>query len=510
MRLLRDKSLATLRGLPRRSLRERTPRNDTSCQMEESDLVVERKKKLAELKEAGIEPYGRKFARTHKIAEIKEDISGKVKIAGRIIALRGHGKATFADLKDVTGKIQLYFKNDILGDEKYKIFGKIDIGDFLGVEGPVFRTKMGELTISVEDFKILSKSLRPLPEKWHGLKDVELRYRKRYLDLVANEEVPEIFRKRSRLIKKVREFLEEKGFLEVETPMMQEISGGAKARPFITHHQALDADLYLRIAPELYLKRLLVGGLEKVYEINKSFRNEGIDTLHNPEFTMLEAYSAYADYEEMMELTEALIVFLSREILGKEQINYQGQTINLKPPWQRMTLEESLKEYCSFEDFSDLRKMRKIAQELNLEVTGKENGFEIADNIFGKKIQPTLINPVFILDYPLSTSPLAKTKPGNAELVERFELFIGGLEIANAYSELNDPIEQRERFKKELKGEEKGIKKVIDEDYLEALEYGMPPAGGLGIGIDRLVMLFTDAASIRQVILFPQLRPELK
>ncbi len=476
--------------------------------MEESDLIVERKKKLAELRKLGIEPYGRRFIRTHKIAEIKGDIPGKVKIAGRIVALRGHGKAAFADIKDITGKMQLYFKNDILGDGRYEIFEKVDIGDFLGVEGSVFRTRTGELTIRVEDFKILAKSLRPLPEKWHGLKDVELRYRKRYLDLIANEEVPEIFRKRSQLIKKMREFLEKKGFLEVETPIMQEIPGGAKARPFITRHQALDTELYLRIAPELYLKRLLVGGLEKVYEINKSFRNEGIDTLHNPEFTMLEAYSAYGDYQEMMELTESLIVSLAKEILGKEELNYQEQKINLKSPWQRMSLKESLKKYCSFEDFSDLKKMRKIAKSLNLELTGAENGFEIGDAIFKKKVQASLINPVFILDYPLSTSPLAKSKPGNAEIVERFELFIGGLEIANAYSELNDPREQRKRFEEELKEERESVKKAIDEDYLEALEYGMPPAAGLGIGIDRLVMLLTNSPSIRNVILFPQLKPK--
>ena len=474
--------------------------------MEENDLIVERKKKLAALKDFGIEPYGRKFIATQRISEIGEN-SGKVNIAGRIMALRGHGKAAFADIKDVSGKMQLYFKKDILG-EKYKIFKSVDIGDFLGLEGSVFRTKMGELTIRVEDFKVLAKSLRPLPEKWHGLKDVEIRYRKRYLDLIVNDEVSEIFRKRSKLIGKMREFFAAKGFLEVETPMMQPLSGGAKAKPFVTHHQALNTDLYLRIAPELYLKRLLVGGLEKVYEINKSFRNEGIDTLHNPEFTMLEAYAAYSDYQGMMELTENLIVSLAKELLKNEEVDYQGEKINLKPPWQRTTLKQALKEYCSFEDFSDLERMKKIAQNLNLELTGKENGFEIADNIFTKKIQPKLINPVFILDYPVGTSPLAKSKPGNSALVERFELFIGGMEVANAYSELNDPLEQRKRFKEEIKDEREGVKRNIDEDYLEALEYGMPPAGGLGIGIDRLVMLFTNSSSIRDVILFPQLKPK--
>ena len=475
--------------------------------MEENDLIVERKKKLAELKDFGIEPYGRRFITTHRISEIIED-SGKVKMAGRIMALRGHGKAAFADIKDVSGKIQLYFKKDVLGDGKYNLFKKMDIGDFLGIDGSVFRTKMGELTVRVEDFKVLAKSLRPLPEKWHGLKDVEIRYRKRYLDLIVNEEIPQIFRKRSQLIRKMRGFFDEKGFLEVETPMMQPLSGGARAKPFVTHHQALDTDLYLRIAPELYLKRLLVGGLEKVYEINRSFRNEGIDTLHNPEFTMLEAYAAYSDYQEMMELTENLIISLAQEILKNEGIDYQGQKIDLKSPWQRITLKETLKEYCSFEDFPDLEKMKKIADGLNLKLTGKENGFEIADNIFTKKVQSKLINPVFILDYPISTSPLAKNKPGNSEIVERFELFIGGMEVANAYSELNDPLEQRKRFAEELKDEREGVKRTIDEDYLEALEYGMPPAGGLGIGIDRLVMLFTNSSSIRNVILFPQLKPK--
>ncbi len=473
--------------------------------MREEEIIKERKEKLAWFQKEGIEAYGRKFIRSLPIEEIEDD-SGKVRVAGRLFAIRSHGKAAFADLRDYSGKIQLYIKESLLGIENYRLFLALDIGDIIGVEGEMFRTRTKELTIKVEKLIPLSKSIRPLPEKWHGLKDVEIRYRKRYLDLLVNPDVLSIFKTRSLIIKKMREFLDKRGFLEVETPMMQTIPGGAEAKPFITYHQSLKMDLYLRIAPELYLKRLLVGGMEKVYEINRNFRNEGISPLHNPEFSMLELYSAYDDYTDMEKISEGLISFLAKEVLKKEMINYQGKEINLTPPYKRVTLKDIFRESLGISNLKDEKRLKEIAEDKKLETGGKESVFDLLDLVFKKIIQPNLIQPTFILDYPIEISPLAKRKKGNTFLVERFELFIGGMELANAYSELNDPQEQRKRFEEEIKRQDPDRPKTLDKDYIEALEYGMPPAGGLGIGIDRLIMLLTDSPSIREVILFPQLK----
>jgi len=472
--------------------------------MSENQMREMRIKKLEELKEKGIDVYGRRFFKTY-ISEIKDE--GNFKIAGRIIAIRGHGNASFADIVDSSGKIQVYFRKDIVGAENYEIFKKLDIGDIVGIEGEVFRTKTGEKTILVKSFTLLSKSLRPLPEKWHGLRDVEIRFRKRYLDLIMNKSAREIFKKRVMILKFMREYLNNIGFVEVETPMMHPIPGGADAKPFITYHNTLEMELYLRIAPELYLKRLLVGNFEKIYEINRSFRNEGISTLHNPEFTMLELYSAYGDYEEMIEITEGLICSLSEKIFGSLEFEYQGKKIELKRPWKRIKYEDVFKEYAGIENFRDEEIVNKKIEEYQIEVEENETIFDKLEAIFKKKIQPLLINPTFIIGYPREISPLAKTFKDNSEITERFELFIGGIEVANAYSELNDPVEQLRRFEEKFKDVEDKDKK-IDYDFVEALEYGMPPAGGLGIGIDRLVMLFTNSSSIREVIFFPLLKPK--
>ncbi|MCK4325130.1 lysine--tRNA ligase [bacterium] len=468
---------------------------------EANELIRERRSKLEGIRESGIKPYGGRFQRSHRLGEAVE-VEAKVKVAGRIMALRRHGRTTFADLRDGSGQIQTYVGFDLLGEERYNLFGKLDIGDFVGVEGEVFKTKTGERTIKVEGFTILSKSLRPLPEKWHGLKDVEIRYRQRYLDLIANEEVRKIFNLRSSLIKLMRQWLDERGFLEVETPMLQPIPGGAAGKPFKTHQDALEIDLYLRIAPELYLKRLLVGGFEKVYEINRSFRNEGISTRHNPEFTMLEVYQAYADYQDMMELAEELIIHLAESLLGGKKFTYQGKQIDLTPPWRRRTFHQTLKEMHGVDiEEEDIESLTEKIRRSGVKLEGEKVTRSALIRLLEKSLSST--SPTFVIDYPAFLCPLAKKK--DESRAERFELFIGGCELANAYSELNDPIEQRDRFE-EQKGDEGG--KIIDEDFVRALEYGMPPAGGLGLGIDRLIMLFTDSPSIREVILFPQLRPE--
>ena len=470
--------------------------------MAEEEIRKQRMEKLEILKNKNIEPYGRKYEKV-KIKNIGE--KGGVKTAGRIIALRKHGGASFADIVDTEGKIQLYFKKNIIGKEKSEIFKEIDIGDFIGVEGEIFKTKTGEKTILVKNFTVLSKSLKPLPEKWHGLRDIEIRFRKRYLDLLINKEVREKFIKRTKIIQFIRKYLNDLGFLEVETPMMHPIPGGAEAKPFITYHNTLEMNLYLRIAPELYLKRLLVGNFEKIYEINRSFRNEGISPLHNPEFTMLELYSAYGDYKEMMEITENLLTTLVKNLYGKLKITYQGKEIDFSLPWEKITWSDVFKK-VGITNWKDITAVREKINDFQLEVEEEKqnNLFELLDFVFKKKIQPDLINPTFVIDYPVEISPLAKSKKDNPEITERFELFIGGLEVANAYSELNDPIEQYTRFYEKAKGD----KEKIDFDYIEALEYGMPPAGGLGIGIDRLVMILTDSPSIREVILFPLLRPK--
>lgn len=479
------------------------------------DVLSVRRAKLEELKKAGIEPFGGKFPVQHHASEIIDNFSefeGKeVVIAGRLMAKRGHGKATFADLRDFSGKIQIYAKYDELGPEAYELFKKLDIGDIIGVRGTVFRTSKQEITVAVKSFQILAKSLRPLPEKWHGLRDIDLRYRQRYLDLIVNPGVKEVFLTRARVIKEIRRFLDERGFIEVETPMMQPIAGGAAARPFVTHHNALDIDLYLRIAPELYLKRLLVGGFERIFEINRSFRNEGISTKHNPEFTMLELYQAYADYEDMMQLTEELISTVVEKTLGTLQVKYGDNVIDFTPPWTRMSMIEAVQRYTG-EDFShfDSQRAQEQAKRLGVEVAPDASWGTVLNEVFETFVEEHLIQPTFITGHPVEVSPLAKRNRENPLITDRFELFINSWEIANAFSELNDPIDQRQRFEQQLEQRRRGDEEAhaMDEDFLIALEHGMPPAGGLGIGIDRLVMILTDSPSIRDVILFPTMRPK--
>lgn len=490
--------------------------------MEDTNILIEQRyKKLEELREMGIDPYGGQFIPDSKIVDLINKFKGvsqevlenekiNVKIAGRIIAFRDFGKAVFAHLQDYTSKIQIYLRKDIL-KEKFQLLKKLDIGDIIGVTGRLFRTKTNELTVEVSDFFILSKSLRPLPEKWHGLRDIEIRYRQRYLDLIVNPQVREIFIKRSAIIKAIRDFLEQNDFIEVETPMMHQIPGGAAAKPFLTHHNALGIDLYLRIAPELYLKRLLVGGYERVFELNKNFRNEGISTRHNPEFTMLEFYIAYRDYNFLMTFTEELFTNVSTKVLGTVKIPYGEHIIDLTPPWRRLKMMDALFEKGLPENIvSDEKALLKWAKNNGINIDNLTSSPKILDEIFKELIEPELVQPTFVIDYPVELSPLAKKKQYDPKFVERFELFIAGREIANAFSELNDPIDQRERFLRQAEARRLGDEEAhwMDEDFIRALEYGMPPAAGEGIGIDRLVMLFTNSPSIRDVILFPQLKPE--
>ncbi|MGI6550959.1 MAG: lysine--tRNA ligase [Syntrophomonadales bacterium] len=471
--------------------------------------------KINELRSRGIEPYGGRFERTKMALAIKEEFESlegqEVRVAGRIMAKRGHGKAGFANLQDPSGIIQLYFKTDDLGEEQYELFEKCDIGDIVGIWGRVFRTRRGEISVAVARMVYLAKSLNPLPEKWHGLKDVELRYRQRYLDLIVNPGVREVFTKRSKIIRSMRRYLDDQGFLEVETPMMQPIAGGAAARPFITHHNALNMDLYLRIAPELYLKRLLVGGLERVYEINRNFRNEGISTKHNPEFTMVEVYQAFADYEVMMELAENMIYHVVMEVIGSPVVECQGISLDFTPPWERITMMDAIKEYSGIDltVVEDDQEARSLAQSLGLAIDKNATRGEIINTIFEEKVEPHLVQPTFIYSYPVEISPLAKRNRDNPQFTDRFEIFIMNRELGNAFSELNDPIDQRGRFESQMKKRSQGDAEahMMDEDYLNALAYGMPSAGGMGIGIDRLVMILTDSPSIRDVILFPTLRP---
>ena len=483
-----------------------------------TEIISNKWEEIEELKREGIDPFGHSFFRTHKIKDLIENnknlqvgecCQGKVSIAGRLMALRTHGKAIFANIEDVSGRIQIYIKSNKIGENAFKLFSKIGIGDILGVSGLIFKTRTGEVTIFVEEFILLCKSVRSLPEKWHGLKDVEIRYRKRYLDLMVNPLVREIFIKRSKVVQSIRNFLDNKGFLEVETPIMQPIPGGATARPFITHHNALHRDFYLRIAPELYLKRLLVGGLEKVYELSRNFRNEGISTKHNPEFTMLELYEAYGDYHSMMQIAEELIVYILKDVLGTLEIEYRGNKIDFTPPWKRISMYKTIEDAVGIRvDKISPKDFNKVVKKYNLNIKGNINRGEIINELFEKFVEPTLIQPTFVLDYPLELSPLSKQKKDNPELVERFELFISSMELANAFTELNDPAEQKRRFEEQVVKKEAGDMKshFMDKDYVEALEYGMPPAGGLGIGIDRLMMLLTNSDSIKEVILFPQLK----
>lgn len=489
-------------------------------------LTKGRLDKLDRIRSRSTDPYPHRYHRTHTIQEAvalfqeqeRSDAERpEVRIAGRIVAHRSMGKATFIDIRDGSGKIQAYLRKDILGEEEYRYIHDFDIGDIIGVSGKLFRTRSGELTVEVSDFVMLSKSLQPLPEKWHGLKDVDKRYRQRYLDLMSNEEARHIFVMRSRLIASIRRFLDERGFIEVETPVLLSVAAGAMARPFSTHHHTLEQDLYLRIATELYLKRLIIGGLDKVYEIGRIFRNEGISIKHNPEFTMLESYEAYADYNDVMETVEQIVCHIAREVLGTQEISFGESVIDLSPPWRRVVLRDELLEKCGI-DFLDQRyrelpALRAEVVRLGVEVEENISWGRLVDKLLSTFVEPALIQPTFVLDYPVEVSPLAKAKPDEPRLVERFECFIGGIEVANAFTELNDPVEQRARFEaQEIMRSKIGDEEVerLDEDFLLALEHGMPPTGGLGVGIDRLMMVLTNQQSIREVILFPQLRTKEK
>jgi len=490
---------------------------------EQSDQIFQRKKKLETLQTGGVDPYGGRFPGSESIldlleknsstpAEALEQSKREHTLAGRIMGLRRFGKAAFAHLQDRGGRIQVYFKKDVLGDAGFQLFEQLDLGDFVGAAGPLFRTKTHELTLEVKRLTLLAKAVRPLPEKWHGLTDIETRYRQRYLDLAVNPQVREVFVRRGKIIQSIRRFLTERGFLEVETPMMHPIPGGATARPFVTHHNALNQDLFLRIAPELYLKRLIVGGLERVFEINRNFRNEGISTIHNPEFTMLEFYQAYSDYEDLMNLTEELFSAAAQETLGTLIFDYQGNTIDLTPPWRRISYLAAIAKQNNVDEGSlnELQSVRSLAEKKTIAVAGTDSLGKILNQIFEETVEPHLTGPVFVVDYPVEISPLAKRKPAQPGLTERFELYIGARELANAFSELNDPLDQRRRFEAQAALKESGDPEAhgLDEDYLRALEYGMPPTAGEGVGIDRLVMLLTNQPSIRDVILFPQMRPE--
>lgn len=488
----------------------------------EQELIQNRIEKLERIRARGDNPFKHKFVRTATIPEAvaaftkAESVasetppSQQATLAGRITALRCHGKSTFADLRDEGGKIQVFFGIKNIGEEAYAALDDIDIGDFIGVSGPIKRTRTGEITVFAESYTLLTKSLRPLPEKYHGLTDVETRYRRRYLDLVANPEVREVFRKRSRIVGALREWLDSRGFLEVETPMLHPIPGGATARPFITYHNTYDRHFYLRIAPELYLKRLIVGGFERVYELNRNFRNEGVDTRHNPEFTMLELYEAYQDYNGLMDETEELFVYVIEKVVGDLTFSYQGEQVCAARPWRRIALHDAIREFAGIdlESTRDRDEAARRAESAGVEIDATLGYGKIVDEVMKERVVPHLVSPTFLYDYPVEISPLAKRKPDNPALTERFQVFMGRLELCNAFSELNDPIDQRARFMEQVKQREAGDDEAqhLDEDFITALEVGMPPTAGLGIGIDRLAMLLTDSPSIRDVILFPQLR----
>ena len=483
-----------------------------------NDQMKVRREKMQEFPDAGVYPFGQKYNWDHHAQEVKDDAveleknETVVSVAGRLMAIRRHGKTAFCVLRDLSGEIQLYFRKDVLGEESYNLFKLLDIGDIVGVEGTVFVTHTGETTIRVEKWTLLSKSLRPLPEKFHGLTDKETRYRQRYLDLIVNPEVKDTFIKRSKIIKGIRKYLDDRHFLEVETPMLHTIAGGAAARPFKTHHNALDMDIYLRIAPELHLKRLLVGGLERVYEMNRCFRNEGIDTRHNPEFTTVELYQAYGDLEDVINITEDMVSKLAEMLYGTMKLTYIDKEIDLTPPWDRMTMIEAVKKFsgADFEGITDVETARKMADEHDVEYGQYDGVGKIINAFFEKFVEENLIQPTIITGHPLEISPLTKQDRDNPLLTYRFEAFIYGRELANGFSELNDPIDQRNRFIEQMKERERGDDEAhqMDEDYCRALEYGLPPTGGLGIGIDRLVMFLTNSPSIRDVLLFPLSRPE--
>jgi len=469
--------------------------------------------KLAFLRDQGYAPYGHSFQPSHGAGEVRQcfaDLEGEtVSVAGRLMGIRSHGKVSFWDLQDFSGQIQIYLRLEDLADRT--IVENADIGDIMGVSGQVFRTRRGEPSVNATKVLLLAKSLRPLPEKWHGLRDVDLRYRQRYLDLIVNPEVRRTFVTRSRIVRAIRTFLDEKGYLEVETPITSTIAGGAAARPFVTHHNALGIDLYLRIALELHLKRLIVGGFDKVYEIGRVFRNEGISTRHNPEYTLLELYQAYGDYVDMMEITENMIWAVVREVAGNGPLTYQGRELDFEPPWRRITIVEALDQYAGIDPggWSDVQEARACARALGLDPDSDASMGKVIDLLVDGLVQPHLVQPTFLTDYPIELSPLAKQREDNPRLTYRFEPIVVGMEIGNGYSELNDPLEQKMRFEQQLALRQAGDQEahMMDEDFIAALEYGMPPTGGLGIGVDRLVMLLTDSASIRDVILFPLMRP---
>jgi len=486
-----------------------------------NDQFQVRRDKMTRIAEMGLDPFGQKFVRTHLSQEIitefsdleNEELEAKnieVSIAGRIMTKRGKGKAGFAHIKDVSGQIQIYVRKDAIGEDAYELFKIADLGDIVGVKGIIFKTKVGELSIKVNEFTFLTKSLRPLPEKYHGLKDIEERYRKRYLDLITSEESQKTFIARSRIIQAMRRYFDDNGFLEVETPMLHSIAGGASARPFVTHHNALDMPMYMRIAIELHLKRLIVGGLEKVYEIGRVFRNEGVSTRHNPEFTMLELYEAYADFHDIMDLTENVIAYIAEEVLGTTTIPYGEYEVNLAPKWTRLHMVDAIKEYVGVDFWKEMsvEEARALAKEHGVQITNSMAVGHIINEFFEQKIEEKLIQPTFVYGHPVEISPLAKKNADDPRFTDRFELFIVAREHANAFTELNDPIDQRQRFEAQLKEREQGNDEahMMDDDYIEALEYGMPPTGGLGIGIDRLVMLLTNSPSIRDVLLFPLMR----
>ncbi|MBS4179705.1 lysine--tRNA ligase [Lederbergia citrea] len=486
-----------------------------------NDQLRVRRDKMASLRESGLDPFGKRFERTHNTKEIKEQYDGlskeeleekaiTVTIAGRLMTKRGKGKAGFAHIQDLPGQIQIYVRQDAVGEEQYNLFTTADLGDLIGVKGTVFKTKVGELSIKATEFTHLTKALRPLPEKFHGLKDVEQRYRQRYLDLITNQGSKETFIARSLIIQAMRRYLDQQGFLEVETPMLHSIAGGAAARPFETHHNALDMPFFMRIAIELHLKRLIVGGLEKVYEIGRVFRNEGVSTRHNPEFTMIELYEAYADYNDIMELTENLVAHIAKEVLGSTTVQYGEYEVNLEPKWRRLHMVDAVKEFTGVDFWGEVtdEEARQLAKEHGIDITEHMTYGHIVNEFFEQKVEEKLIQPTFIYGHPVEISPLAKKNEEDPRFTDRFELFIVAREHANAFTELNDPIDQRERFESQLKEREQGNDEAheMDEDFIEALEYGMPPTGGLGIGIDRLVMLLTNSPSIRDVLLFPLMR----
>ncbi|WP_376739703.1 lysine--tRNA ligase [Bacillus canaveralius] len=492
-----------------------------SVSEELNDQLRVRREKMNSLREKGLDPFGKRFERSHNARDLvdrydeleKDELEAKdisVTIAGRVMTKRGKGKAGFAHLQDLTGQIQIYVRLDAVGEEQYELFDTTDLGDIVGITGTLFKTKVGELSVKAESFELLTKSLRPLPDKFHGLKDVEQRYRQRYLDLIMSQESKTTFIARSRIIQSMRRYLDDHGYLEVETPMMHSIAGGASARPFITHHNALDMPLFMRIAIELHLKRLIVGGMEKVYEIGRVFRNEGVSTRHNPEFTMIELYEAYADYRDIMSLTENLIAHIAKEVTGSTTVQYGDYEVDLKPEWTRLHMVDAIKEFtgADFWKQMSIEEARQLAKEHNVEINENMQYGHIVNEFFEQKVEEKLIQPTFIYGHPVEISPLAKKNDQDPRFTDRFELFIVAREHANAFTELNDPIDQRERFEAQLKEREQGNDEahMMDEDFVEALEYGMPPTGGLGIGIDRLVMLLTNSPSIRDVLLFPLMR----